>query len=86
MKLVCKVNYQISFKLVYLYPPDASAATTAAVVTKNYTSQLKKFAVYLHREVSLSRTEINLILKNKMATTGIFWKIIYLFLLVGSHK
>ena len=33
-----------------------------------------------------SRTEISLILKNKMAAAGISLKIIYLFLLAASHR
>ena len=40
---------------------------------------------YLHWVVSFSGTEISLILKNKMAALGISLKIIYLFLLAGSH-
>ena len=36
--------------------------------------------------VILSGTEISLILNNKMAATGISLKIIYPFLLAGSHR
>ena len=36
--------------------------------------------------VSFSGTEISLILKNKMAATGISLKIIYIFLLAVSHR
>ena len=45
-----------------------------------------KFAGYLHWEVSFSGTEISLILENNMAAAGLSLKIIYLFLLAGSHK
>ena len=36
--------------------------------------------------VRFSGTEISLSLKNKMAAAGISLKIIYLFLLAGSHR
>ena len=41
--------------------------------------------IYL-REVSFPGTEISLILKYKMVAVGISLKIIYLFLLAGSHR
>ena len=49
-------------------------------------ARFTKFARYLHWEVSFSETEITLILKNKMAATSISLKIIYVFLLPGSHN
>ena len=51
-----------------------------------YVNALIKFAGYLHWEVNFSGTEISLILKNDMAAAGISLKIIYIFLLAGSHK
>ena len=53
---------------------------------ENYTIRFTKFAGYLHWGVSLSGTEISLILKNKMAAAGISLKIIYIFLLAVSHR
>ena len=53
---------------------------------KTTPSRFTKFAGYLHWEVSFSGTEISLILKNKMAATGISLKITYLFLLAGSRR
>ena len=47
---------------------------------------VKLSAGYLHLEETFSGSEISLILKNKMAATGISFKIIYLFLLAGSDR
>ena len=41
---------------------------------------------YLHWGVSFSGKENNLILKNKMAATGISLKIIYIFVLAVAHR
>ena len=45
-----------------------------------------KFAGYLHWGVSFFGKENSLILKNKMAATGISLKIIYIFLLAVSRR
>ena len=44
------------------------------------------FSGYLHWGVSFSGKENSLILKNKMAATGISLKIIYIFLLAVPHR
>ena len=70
------------------YAGATAAAQTFSMLTlsvENYTSySFTKFAGYLHWEVNFSGTEINLILKNKMASLGISLKIIYFLLLAGS--
>ena len=52
---------------------------------KTAPARFTKFAGYLHWGVSFSGNEISLILKNKMAATGISLKI-YFFLLAGSPR
>ena len=70
----CYIRVSLCF-LYFLPPVDTLAFAT-----------FTKFAGYLNWGVSFSGKEISLILKNKMAATGISLKIIYLFLLAGSHK
>ena len=53
---------------------------------KTTPARFTKFAGYLHWRVSFSGTEISLILKSKMAATGISLKIIYIFLPTVSHS
>ena len=57
-----------------------------ALKRKTTSARFTKFAGYLHWGVSFSGKEISLILKNKMAATGISLKIIYIFLLAVSHR
>ena len=86
--------------VAYLYPPEASSRYFGlALATLPHIQKLRshskkkataarftKFAGYLHFGVSFSRTEISFILKNKMATTDISLKIMYIFLLAVSHR
>ena len=53
---------------------------------ENCSARFTKFAGYLHWGVSFSGTEINLILKNKIAAMDISLKIIYIFRLAVSHR
>ena len=85
-------------KIQLLYPLEASGGYSGlafayreifgvnALRGKLHQLGFCKFAGYLHWEVGFSGTEISLILKNKMAATGISLKIIYLFLLAGSNR
>ena len=50
-----------------------------ALREKLHQLRFTKFAGYLHWGVKFSGTKIILILKNKMATVGIYLKIIYIF-------
>ena len=71
-----------------LYPPEAPRVERFSAFTKRKTTSARftKFAGYLHWGVSFPGKEISLILKNKMAATGISLKIIYIFLLALSHR
>ena len=53
---------------------------------KTTAARFTKFAGYLYWGVSFSGKENSLILKNKMAATGISLKIIYIFLLAVPHR
>ena len=77
-----------------LYPSEASggyfglafAMPQLPCIKRFSPVRFTKFIEYLHWGVSFCAVEISLILKNKMAAAGISLKIIYLFLLAGSHK
>ena len=80
------IRWILSFSVRYAGAACREIFGVNALKRKTTVLRFTKFAGYLHWGVSFSGKENSLILKNKMAATGISLKIIDIFLLAVSHR